>query len=164
MRLKLTIARALALLLVSAILLASGSYLQAQDADALVRVQDRQHRTKVERERVLTETLNAAREASDAADWTRAAGFLNRAGRLLQLGLHEPETALDRFQEVRGMLQHSTESRDYIDSLNGSAAAYNDLSKCDEAGSLTTDALERSRRINYIAGEAEALGRGTPPP
>lgn len=157
MRLKLTIARALALLLVSAILLASGSYLQAQDADALVRVQDRQLRTKVERERVLTETLNAAREASDAADWTRAAGFLNRAGRLLQLGLHEPETALDRFQEVRGMLQHSTESREYIDSLNGSAAAYNDLSKCDEAGPLTTDALERSRRINYIAGEAEAL-------
>src|SRR5688500_17689700 len=101
MRLKLTIARALVLLLVSATLLGSGSYMKAQDADALVRVQDRQLRTKEEREQVLTETLNAAREARNASDWTRAAGFLNRAGRLQQLGLHEPETALATFQKVR---------------------------------------------------------------
>ena len=157
MKLKLTIARALVLLLVSATLLGSGSYMQAQDADALVRVQDRQLRTKEEREHVLTETLNAAREARNASDWTRAAGFLNRAGRLQQLALHEPETALATFQEVRAMLQHATESREYIDSLNGSAAAYFDLSNCDETRSLTTDAFELSKRTNYIAGKAEAL-------
>jgi CHAT domain-containing protein len=156
MRFKLTIARAAVLLLVSAILLGTGSNQQAQDADALVRVQDRQLRTKEERQRVLTETLNAAREASDASDWARAAGFLNRAGRLLQLGLHEPETALAKFQEVRGMLQHSTESREYIDSLNGSAAAYIDLSKCVEAEPLIRQARELSGHSNYIAGKAEA--------
>lgn len=157
MRLKLTIARALVLLFVSVILLGSGSYQQAQDADALLRIQDRQLRTKEERERVLAETLNAAHEARNASDWTRAASFLNRAGRLQQLGLHQPETALATFQDVRGMLEHSPESRGYIDSLNGSAAAYNDLNKCDEAEPLTTQALELSESSNYIAGKAEVL-------
>ena len=156
MRLRLTVARALALLLVSAILLGSGSYLQAQDADALVRVQDRQLRTKEERERALTEMQNSAREARDASDWTRAADFLNRAGRL-QLWLHEPEAALATFQQVREMLQHSPESLAYIDSLNGTVAAHNDLSECNKAGPLTIQALELSERSNYIAGKAEAL-------
>ena len=156
MRLRLTVARALALLLVSAILLGSGSYLQAQDADALVRVQDRQLRTKEERERALTEMQNSAREARDASDWIRAADFLNRAG-LLQLWLHDPKAAKATFQQVREMLQHSPESRAYIDSLNGSVAAHNDLSECKEAGPLTTQALELVERSNYIAGKAEAL-------
>ena len=155
MRFQLAI-RALALLLVSAILLVSGVVLRAQDADALIRIQDRRLRTLEERELALTEMLNSAREARDASDWTRAAGFLNRAGRL-QFWLHQPEEALATFQDVRGMLQQSLESREYIDSLNGSAAVYNDLSKCKEAATLTTQALELSERSNYIAGKAEVL-------
>ena len=79
MRFQLTI-RAFALLLVSAILPGSGYALRAQDADAHVRIQDRQLSTKEDRERVLNEVLNAAREARDASDWTRVVGFLNRAG------------------------------------------------------------------------------------
>ncbi|HEX7333910.1 MAG TPA: CHAT domain-containing tetratricopeptide repeat protein [Pyrinomonadaceae bacterium] len=155
MRFQLTI-RALALLLVAAILLGSGAALQAQDADALIRVQDRQLSTKEERERVLAEVSNAAREARDASDWTRAAGFLNRAGRL-QIWLHQPEPALASFAEVRVILNNSPESPAYIDSLNGSAAVHTLASKCEDAVELITQARELSERSNYIGGKAEAL-------
>lgn len=154
MRLQVTI-RALALLLISAILLGSGAALRAQDADAIVRIQDRQLSTKEDRERVLAEVLNAAQEARNASDWTRAAGFLNRAGHL-QLRLHQPEAALDSFADVRVILKDSPESPAYIDSLNGSAAVQNDASKCKEAEPFITEARERSGS-NYIAGKAEAL-------
>ena len=154
MRFQLTI-RALALLLVAAILLASVSALRAQDADALVRIQDRQLSTKEDRERVLNEVRNAAQEARAASDLTRAAGFLNRAGRL-QLWLHQPDAALETFKEVRLILKDSPESTAYIDSLNGSAAVLTDASKCDEAEAFISDA-RRLSGSNYIAGNAEAL-------
>ena len=154
MRFQLTI-RALALLFVAAIWPA-GHPLRAQDADALVRVQDRQLSTLEERERVLTEVRNAAREARDASDWTRAAGFLNRAGRL-EFWLYRPEDALATLAEVRVILKESPGSPAYIDSLNGSAVVLTDLGKCDEAEALTNQAYHRSKRVKYIGGEAEAL-------
>ena len=156
MRFQLTIIRALALLLVAAILLGSGAALRAQDADALIRIQDRRLRTLEERELALTEMLNTAREARDASDWTRAAGFLNRAGRL-QNWLTQPEPALATFAEVRVLLKDSPESPAYIDSLNGSVAVLTTVSKCNEAAPLITQARELSDRSNYIPGKAEAL-------
>jgi len=136
MRFQLTI-RAFILLLVSAISAGSGSVPRPQDADAFIRIQDRQLITKADRERVLNEVLTAAQEARDASDWSRAAGFLNRAGRL-QFWLHEPETALEIFKEVREILKNSPESPAYVDSLNGSATVYTDDVKCAEAQSVST--------------------------
>jgi len=155
MRFQLTI-RALALLLASAISTGSGSVLRAQDADAPVRIRDRQLRTKEDRERVLNEVLTAAQEARDASDWTRAAGFLNRAG-LLQFWLHQSEAALATFEDVRKILRNSPESPTYIDSLNGSATVHIDNVKCDEARALTTHARNLSEHSNYVPGKAEAL-------
>lgn len=155
MRFQLTI-RAFILLLVSAISAGSGSVPRPQDADALIRIQDRQLITKADRERVLNEVLTAAQEARDASDWSRAAGFLNRAGRL-QFWLHEPETALETFKEVREILKNSPESPAYVDSLNGSATVHVDNIKCDDARALTTQARNLSEHSNYIPGKAEAL-------
>lgn len=148
--------RVLALLLVAAILPGFRHASRAQDADAPVRILDRQLSTKADRERVLNEVLTAAQEARDASDWTRAAGFLNRAGRL-QCWLYEPETALTTFDEVRVILKNSPESPAYIDSLNGSATVRTDDGKCDEARELTSQARELSEHVNYIDGKAEAL-------
>jgi len=116
MRFKLTI-RVFVLLLVFALSQGSGFAPQAQDADALIRIRDRQLITKEDRERVLNEVLTAAQEARDASDWSRVAGFLNRAGRL-QFWLHEPETALETFKKVREILKNFPESPAYVDSLN----------------------------------------------
>ena len=148
--------RALALLTVSVIFLGSGAILRAQDADALVRIQDRQLCTREEREQVLAEVLNAAQEARNASDWTRAAGFLNRAGRL-QFWLYQPEAALAAFEEVRVILKDSPESPAYIDSLTGSATVHTDDGNYNEVRKLITQAHKLSDRGNYIAGKAEAL-------
>jgi CHAT domain-containing protein len=156
LRLKLSIQRGLVLLLVAAVALCSNSATSAQDADALIRIQDRQLRTREEREQSLTSLLNSAREARDAAEWSSAAGFLNRAGRL-QFWLHQPEAALATFAEVRVILKQSPESPAYIDSLNGTATVYTDLSKCADAGVSIEQARQLSERSNYIVGKAEAL-------
>lgn len=155
MRLRSPVKRGLVLLLVLAVFLWTRSA-PAQDTASLVRIQDRQLGTKEEREQALTLMLNAAREASDAADWTKAAGFLNRAGRL-QFWLHQPDAALVTFQEIRVMLKHSPDSPVYIDSLNGTATVHINSSHCADAEILIARARELSDQTGYIAGNAEAL-------
>lgn len=154
--LKLPIHRWLVPLLVSAGFLWFYSASSAQDADALLRIQDRQLRTKEEREQGVASLLNSAREARDAGDWTKAAAFMNRAGRL-QFWLHQPEVALATFNEARLIVKQLPESPAYIDSLNGTATVYASLSKCADAGTVIEQARELSERSNYSAGKAEAL-------
>ena len=155
LKLKSSLLRLVVLLLGAAGVLWSNSATSAQDTDALIRIQDRQLRTRQEREQSLASLLSSAREAREAAEWNKAAAFLIRAGRL-QFWLHQPEAALATFQEGREILKQP-ESPTYIDSLNGTATVYNDLSKCSEAGAVIEQARELSERVNYVAGKAEAL-------
>lgn len=151
-----TVKRRLVLMVAATVLLWSGSAPRAQEEDDSVRIQDQKLTTREEREQVLTSLLDAVREARTAGDLSRAAALLNRAGRL-QFRLHQPQTALATFQEARSILANSVNSPQYIDSLNGSAAVYTDLSKCPEAQTAIEQARELSERTNYIAGRAEAL-------
>lgn len=155
LKLNFTSRRLLVLALASLFFLWLSSAGRAQDADALIRIQDRQLSSREQREQALTSMLNSAREARAAQDWPRAAAFLNRAGRF-QIWLHKAEAALPTFEEVRSILKHSPESPAYIDSLNGSATAYIDLNKCAVVGPVVQQARELSDKSNYVAGQAEA--------
>jgi CHAT domain-containing protein len=150
-----TIKRQLVLIVLAAVFLWFGSA-RAQEDDGLLRIQDQQLTTREDRERALTQLLDNARESRNASQWTKAAALMNRAG-YLQFRLHQPEPALTTFNEVRSMLDRSTDSPAYIDSLNGTAAIYTHLSKCSEARATIEQSIDLSGRINYAVGKAEAL-------
>ena len=143
-------------MLVAGLLLWSGAVPRAQDAQTLIRIEDERLTTREQRTEALTSILNAATEARAAGDGATAARLLNRAGRL-QFRLHEPEIALATFQEVRTILGDSDSTPAYIDSLNGTAQVYTDLSKCEEADAEIQRARDLSQRTNYIPGTAQAL-------
>jgi CHAT domain-containing protein len=128
----------------------------AQDADALLRIQDRKLASREEREQALNSILNSAREAREAEQWTTAATFLNRAGRL-QIWLHQQDAALTTFDEVRQLLSSSPKSPAYIDSLNGTATVYIDKSKCADALKFIEQAQALNHDNGHVAAEAETL-------
>jgi CHAT domain-containing protein/tetratricopeptide (TPR) repeat protein len=145
----------LILLLVLYILL-SVTAQQAQNEDILAREGDESAITAEARQSALTALLAAARQSRGAGEGLKAAGFLNRAGRL-QLQLSLPKEALATYQEALELLKQTPAPTMTADSLNGLGAVYSHLSKCEEAQNFLQQAITLSEQNHYVAGKAEAL-------
>ncbi len=127
-----------------------------QDDEVLSRVSDESAASEAERERALATLLTAARELRARGELMKAAGFLNRAGRL-QIRLNHSSEALATYAETLKLQSETVRSSVYVDTLNGLAAAYAHLSKCDDARDRWREAASLSEGLRYIAGKAEAL-------
>jgi CHAT domain-containing protein/tetratricopeptide (TPR) repeat protein len=132
------------------------SALKAQDADVLAREGDEIAITTEDRQRTLTILLTAARQARDAGEWSKAARYMNRVGRL-QLRLNLPQEALATYRDALSILKQAPDTSIKVDSLNGSGAVYIILSKCDEAETVLRQAIALSEQSGYVAGKADAL-------
>ncbi|MEN3329603.1 MAG: hypothetical protein V7638_4410 [Acidobacteriota bacterium] len=121
----------------------------------LARQSDESERTRDDRQRALTILLEAGRQAADQ-DPLKAARYFNRAGRL-QLRLNSSSEAIATYQHALQLIKDHSDSNERIDLINGIAAVYLSLSKCDEAKTYLEDAVSSSERRGYIAGHAEAL-------
>lgn len=127
-----------------------------QDEEVLSRVSDERAATEAERERVLATLLTTAREVRARGDLTKAAGFMNRAGRL-QIRLNHSKEALAIYAETLKLQPETPRSSVYVDTLNGLAAAFAHLSRCVEAKKSWREAVMLSDGLGYVAGKAEAL-------
>lgn len=129
---------------------------RAQDEEILAREGDESATTTEQRQHSLNTLSTSARQASDVGDLLKAARYLNRAGRL-QLRLNQPQDALASYQTALALLKRTPDPTIEVDSLNGMAAAYKHLSKCDEAQTFLQQATVLSDQSGYTAGKAEAL-------
>ncbi len=128
----------------------------AQEGTAFLREMDERVATVEERQRLVATLPAQAEQLRNAGDLENAAGLLNRAGRF-QKRLHRPQEALTTFQHALSLVKYSPDSPSYIESLNGSAAVFTQLSKCEEALESLGKALSGSESSGNIAGKAEAL-------
>ena len=135
---------------------ATGSAPHAQNVDVLTRESDESARTTEERQRSLEDLLTAAGQLRNTKETSKAVRLMNRAGRL-QLRMNLPQAALATYQESLAILKRAPDPSLQIDSLNGVGAAYDHLSKCEEAQTFLQQALVQSEQIGYLAGNAEAL-------
>ena len=136
------------------LLCASASH--AQNDDVLSRDADESAKTTEERQSALAILSAAARQARADGEASKASRLLNRAGRL-QLKLNLPQDALAAFNDALSLLKRTPDETSYIDSLNGLGAAYNRLSKCEQAQGFLQQAISLSEANGYVAGKAEAL-------
>jgi CHAT domain-containing protein len=128
---------------------------QAQNETVLSRQTDESARTREEREQVRNILLDAAKQFA-GSEPAKAAGFLNRAGRL-QLRLNSSQDAIVTYQAALKLLKPLPESPVRIDSLNGLAAVYFQLSDCTQAQKFANQALALSDQLHSVGGRAEAL-------
>src|ERR1051325_5170523 len=128
---------------------------RAQNDEVLTRKNDDRANTIAERQQALT-ALQAAAEQYRSSDPVKAAAFLNRAARL-QIRLHLTDQALTTFQQASALLERAPDPAVNIDNLNGIAAAYAHLSKCDQARPLLDKVIALSEQNGSVAGKAEAL-------
>jgi CHAT domain-containing protein/uncharacterized protein HemY len=132
------------------------STLHGQNEKVLVREDDEGVTGTEERQQALGTLLEAGRRALTAGESAKAAGFMNRAGRL-QVELNLPSDSLATYQGALKLVQQATDSSVRVDSLNGIATAYTRLSKCDQARPSLQEAIASSERSGYVPGKAEAL-------
>ena len=103
------------------------------------------------------ETLSArVDEFRNSGQLVEAARTLNRVGRF-QIRLFVPQEAIATFQKALQLLDQQPDINTRIDSLNGIASGYDNLSNCELAESQANQALTLSKQNNYVAGQAEAL-------
>jgi CHAT domain-containing protein len=93
------------------------------------------------------------RKSGQVVDAVRA---LNRVGRF-QIQMYLADQASNTFQQALALLEQQPDVETKIDSLNGLASSYDNLSKCGLAEPQATTAIALSTKNNYIAGKAEAL-------
>lgn len=136
---------------------ALGLFAQTQDrGDAQIIEEDRLVTTVEGRERAVASLLNRVTELRNAGQVVEAARALNRAGGF-QVRLFVAPEAVKTFQEALKLLEQQPDNQTRIDSLNGLAASYNSLSKCELAESHANQAITLSEQNHYVAGQAEAL-------
>ena len=128
---------------------------QAPEVDVLNREGDERVTSMEERQQTVSILVEAARVARESGDYLKAARFMNRVGRL-QLLLNLPEEASATFQEVLKTLnENDTSAR--IETLNGAAMAYTNLSQCPKAKQALQTAIALSDQTSNKAGKAQAL-------
>jgi CHAT domain-containing protein/tetratricopeptide (TPR) repeat protein len=128
---------------------------QAQNESVLTRQSDESARTREEREQARDILLDATQKLS-SSDPVKAAGFLNRAGRL-QFRLNSSQEAIATYQSALALLKPFPESPARIDSFNGLASVFFQLGKCDQVQQYVNQALSLSDDLHSVAGRAEAL-------
>lgn len=112
--------------------------------------------TVADREVALKKLEEAARLFVLAGEPIDAARVLNRVGRL-ELVLNAPREAIDRHHRALALLELSPSESVRVDSLNGLAQAHMRLNQVTQAQTALRLALNLSRRLEYTAGEAQAL-------
>ena len=121
----------------------------------LGRQSDESERSREDRQHALAILLAAGHQFADQ-DPLKAARYFNRAGRL-QLRLNSSSEAIATYQTALHLIKEHPDSKERIDLVNGLAAVFMFLSKCDEAKTYLEDAISSSEHNGYIAGHAEAL-------
>lgn len=109
-----------------------------------------------ERRRAVVELGKKADELRRSGQVVDAARTLNRVGRF-QIRMYVADEASQTFQQALQLLDQQPDIQTKIDSLNGLAASYDNLSKCDLAEPSANTAIALSTQTNYPAGKAEAL-------
>ena len=71
--------------------------------------------------------------------------------------MYVADEASQTFQQALQLLDQQADLQTKIDSLNGLAASYDNLSKCDLVEPSASTAISLSEQTNYVAGKAEAL-------
>ncbi len=130
------------------------------------RVQESAEAQSVEEDYLITridELRRAVVELRQQADELRLSGqvidaarTLNRVGRF-QIRMYVADEASQTFQQALQLLDQQPDIQTKIDSLNGLASSYDNLSKCDLAEPSANTAIALSTQTNYPAGKAEAL-------
>ena len=127
---------------------------QAQDAQ---RVEEDYRITSIdERHRAVAELRKSADELRRSGQVIEAARTLNRVGRF-QIRMYVADEAITTFQQALQLLEQQPDVETKIDSLNGLASSYDNLTKCDLSEPPANTAITLSTQTNYIAGKAEAL-------
>ena len=129
---------------------------QEDGADASAREADDGATTVEARQRALMALRDEAGRLRAIGESLSAARALNRAGRF-RVKLNSYQDALSAYREALQLLRQTPDPATNVDSLNGSALAYYELSKCGEAQTLLQKAITLSEENNYPAGKAEAL-------
>jgi CHAT domain-containing protein len=109
-----------------------------------------------ERRRAVVELRKKADELRRSGQVVDAARTLNRVGRF-QIGMYVADEAIQTFQQALQLLDQQPDLQTKIDSLNGLASSYDNLSKCRLAEPPANRAITLSTQTNYLAGKAEAL-------
>lgn len=120
------------------------------------RAQDDETATTVSQRQQALTSLLAAAEQYRLSDPAKAAALLNRAARL-QIRLQVTEQALATYQQALELLDQAPDTSVRIVTLNGIAAAYGHLSKCDIAQPYIDKAIALSEQSGSVTGKAEAL-------
>ena len=115
------------------------------------------HVTKAKERLSAVETLRAkSAEYRQAGQLVAAARTLNRVGQF-QIRMSVAQDAVATFQEAMELLDQQPNVEARIDSLNGLASSYDNLSKCNLVEPLANQAITLSKQNNYVAGQADAL-------
>ncbi len=109
-----------------------------------------------ERQRAVVELRKTADELRASGQVIEAVRALNRVGRF-QIRMYVADEAITTFQQALQLLEQQPDVKTKIDSLNGLASGYDNLSKCVLAEPPANTAIALSTQTNYIAGKAEAL-------
>ena len=108
------------------------------------------------RQHAVAELRKSADELRRSGQVVDAVRTLNRVGRF-QIRMYLADEAITTFQQALKLLDQQPDPQTKIDSLNGLASSYDNLSKCDLAEPPANTAIALSTQTNYIAGKAEAL-------
>lgn len=109
-----------------------------------------------ERRRAVVELRKKADELRLSGQVIDAARTLNRVGRF-QIRMYVADEASQTFQQALQLLDQQPDIQTKIDSLNGLASSYDNLSKCELVETPANTAIALSTQANYPAGKAEAL-------
>ncbi|MDQ2856258.1 MAG: CHAT domain-containing protein, partial [Acidobacteriota bacterium] len=126
------------------------------DSDDQLLEEDYRVTTAEARNRAAADLVAKVDELRKAGQVVEAARALNRAGRF-QIRSSAPDSAVATFKEALKLLERQTDVHTQIESLNGLASGYDYLSRCDLLEPTTEQAINLSKEIKFVAGEAEAV-------
>lgn len=124
--------------------------------EALTLEQDYRITSIGERQRAVVELRERADKLRRSGQVVEAVRTLNRVGRF-QIRMYLADEAVQTFQQALQILEQQPDIETKIDSLNGLASSYDNLSKCDLAEPPANTAITLSTQTKYVAGKAEAL-------
>ncbi|HEV2826158.1 MAG TPA: CHAT domain-containing protein [Pyrinomonadaceae bacterium] len=128
-----------------------------QAADDAQTVEDDYRITRLdERQRAVAELRKNADQLRTSGQVIEAVRTLNRVGRF-QIRMYVADEAIQTFQQALQLIEQQPDIQTKIDSLNGLASSYDNLSKCDLVEPSVNTAIALSSQTNYPAGKAEAL-------